>query len=197
MTKEVQAVGCGEGVQSCGGGADQASPSAPGGLAQVGLEFGEGHFDGVQIGTVGGQVVELRAPGGDGIGHSGYFVRGEVVTDDDVAFEQFGREHFVQVGQEHGSVHWPVEEQWCAEPVAAQRGDEGGALPVSVRLGAQAAGAALRAPVKAGHFGVQARFVEEDEPGCGPLRLLLAPVRPGGLQFRPVLLGGAQGFFYS
>ena len=65
---------------------------------------------------------------------------------------EFGREHFAQVGQEHGPVHRPIEKQRRAEPVAAQRGDEGGALPVPVRHGAPAALAARRAPVTGGSF---------------------------------------------
>ena len=69
--------------------ADEAG-QVPGGSAQVGLEFGKGHFDGVQIGAVGGQVVELRAAGGDGFGHAGHFVRGEVVADDEVACVESG-----------------------------------------------------------------------------------------------------------
>ncbi len=58
--------------------------------AQVGLEFGEGHFDRIEIGTVGRQEEE---PGAtlpeDGLG-LGALVAGQVVEDDHVALAQGG-----------------------------------------------------------------------------------------------------------
>ena len=55
----------------------------------------------------------------------------------------------------------------------------------------------LRTPIEAGHLGVEARLIDKDQPLNRPVFLLLLPALTGGLEVLPVLLGGAQRFFYS
>ena len=52
-------------------------------------------------------------------------------------------------------------------------------------------------PVAPGHFGVQARFVDEDQAGAVPAGLRLAPNDPGGFDVRPFLFGGVRRFFIA
>ncbi len=49
----------------------------------------------------------------------------------------------------------------------------------------------------AGHFGVQACFIDEDQMTNIPAGLLPSPKPPGGFNIGTVLLGGARRFFYS
>ena len=55
------------------------------GLSQMGLEFCEGHFDGIEIGGVFRQEKELGAARGQGLCGARAFVDFEVVQDHDVA----------------------------------------------------------------------------------------------------------------
>ena len=68
---------------------------------------------------------------------------------------------------------------------------------MAVRDGAGATLAHAAAPIAAGHFGVQARFINKHQLADIPLRLVLAPEPAGGFNVRPILLGGARRFFYS
>src|SRR5258708_39637688 len=89
------------------------------------------------------------------------------------------------------------EEKRGDEGIMAQSGNTGGALPVTVRDGTDAALARRATPIMAGQLGVQARFINKHQLADIPIRLLLAPKPPGGLDLRPILLGGAHRFFYS
>ena len=63
--------------------------------AQVRLELGEGHFDGIEVGAVGRQKHEPGASLADGLFGGRAFVGGQVVQDDDVAFFE-GRASWVR-----------------------------------------------------------------------------------------------------
>ena len=78
-----------------------------------------------------------------------------------------------------------------------QSRNEGGRLPVAIRHFRQTTLSDLRTPIKARHLGVEARLIDEDQPLNRPVSLLLLPALAGGLEVLPVLLGGAQRFFYS
>lgn len=54
-----------------------------GGLAQQGLELGEGQFDGVRVGRVGRRVDEPGAGRIDRLAHALDLVGGEIVHDDE------------------------------------------------------------------------------------------------------------------
>ena len=77
MTKEVGAVRGGERVQSLCGGSAQAGEGALGALAQAGLEFGEGQFDGVEVRAVGGEIKQAGSALCHGLAHAADLVRGE------------------------------------------------------------------------------------------------------------------------
>ena len=79
----------------------------------------------------------------------------------------------------------------------AQGRNEGGALPVAMRDGAETTLADRTATMVAGHLGVQTGFINKHQPADIPARLLSAPQSPGGFNVRPILLGGARRFFYS
>src|SRR4051812_37874508 len=163
MAEKVEAVSGGEGEEGAGGRTEQSRQRAAGSLAEEGLELGESQFNGVEIGTVGGEVEELGPAGGHGFGGAVDLVTGKIVTDDQVAGGEFWGEDFLEIGDEHGAVHRTIDQERSAEPVMPQRGEEGGGLPVAVRHRTQTARAALGPAVASCEFGVEPRFVEEDQ----------------------------------
>lgn len=195
MPEEVEAVSGREGVEGGGSGAAQGEEGSASGLAQEGFEFGEGQFDGVEVRAVGREVEQLGSASRDGLRSSANFVAGEVIADDQVARGQFRGEDLLEVGDEHRAIHWPINEQRRAEPVMAQRGDEGIGLPMTVRDRAQAASTPVGPAIQAGHLGVESSLIQEDQPAHFPLQALLPPNGTRVPQFRPVLFGGAQRFF--
>ena len=60
--------------------------------AQMRLEFGEGHFDGIEVGAVGRQKQQPSASLADGLFGGRAFVGGQIVQDDDIALLQRGDE---------------------------------------------------------------------------------------------------------
>jgi hypothetical protein len=53
----------GEAAKGVGDGLPEVGDGSRGGGAQQGLELGEGHFDGIEVGTVRRQVSQARAGG--------------------------------------------------------------------------------------------------------------------------------------
>ena len=80
---------------------------------------------------------------------------------------------------------------------AAQCGDEGRSLPMTMRHGGHTALVAQGAAVKARHLRIEAGLVDEDQSCALPLRLEHAPLLARGLHVRARLLGGVRGFFYN
>lgn len=92
---------------------------AGGRLAQMGLEFGKGLFDGIEIGTVGRQVVDLRAPTRDQLTHARHFVRGEIVEDNKIARAQLGAEHLLEVSGEDVAIEGSFDEEGRGDGIQA------------------------------------------------------------------------------
>ena len=195
MLKEVKAVRGGEGVQGLAQSVKQAIERALGGLAQSGFQFGEGHFDGVEVGAVGRKVKQGGSGGSDGLGDAFDFMGGEVIADDHITWGEFGRKNFAQVSQEGRTVHRAIQEPGSSQPVITQGRDEGGTLPVAMRHGGQTALAAFAAPIETAHLGVEPGLIQKDQSPVIPGPALFPPVLPGQLKLWPILLGGAQRFF--
>lgn len=84
MAKEHLAVS-GSKSEEAAGDAELEFGEGPGsGLPQVGLEFGEGHFDGIEIRAVSRQISDRGSSGRNQLGYARDLVGGEVVEDDDV-----------------------------------------------------------------------------------------------------------------
>jgi hypothetical protein len=88
------------------------------------LEFGEGLFDGVQVGAVGGQKQEAGTGCADGLSHRVSLVAAEVVEHDDVAWLQGWDQHLRHPGVEGLAIDGTVEHAWRIDPIAPQGGDE-------------------------------------------------------------------------
>lgn len=77
-----------------------------GGLAQMGLEFREGHLDGVQVLGVLGQEEHPCASRSDGGFGPGALVDAEVVKDDDIAGLERWRQLGLDIDVEGGAIPW-------------------------------------------------------------------------------------------
>ena len=197
MTKEAPAVLGRKGVKGRGYRAQKVLQRASGGLAQMGFEFGERQFDRIQIRAVGRKVAHFCPASGEEALDTGDLVGGEVIQDQCVTRTQLGAEHVLQVSGEGVGVNRPFDQKGSGHTLMAQGGEEGGALPMTVRQGGQAAPTNGTAPVVPCHLGVEAGFIKEHQPAHVPSWLLFSPPPPGRSDVRPILLGGARRFFYS
>ena len=112
------------------------------------LQFGDGEFDRIEVGTVGRKKPELRADVFDRGAHRRLFVHGEVVEHHDIAGTERGREDLLDIGEKAGIVDGPVEDGGRGEPVEPERRDDRVCVPVSKR-GVIAQARAARAPAVA------------------------------------------------
>jgi len=154
------------------------------------LELGEDLFDRIEVGTVGRQEQKACAPGPDRSPDGGSLVAGQVVEDDDVAGREGGTELFLDPCGEASGIDRLVEDEGGIDPVAAQRGDEGHGLPVTIRdLGMEPLTFGRPASQR-GHVGFGPSLVHEDQaPGVRPRLVLLPLLAPPG-DLWPQLLGG-------
>ena len=166
-------------------------------LTQVGFEFGEGQFNGVEVRAVRRQVADTHTASREQPGDVLDFVGGKVVQDERVTLAQLRTEHVFKISRENLGIDGSFNQKGGFDAFMAQGGNEGGTLPVAVRNGTGTTLTDLTATVQAGQPGVQTRFVDKHQPADIPVGLLSAPKCPGGFNVRPILLGGARRFFYS
>jgi len=97
----------------------------------MGLEFGERHFDGIEIGAVGRQEQEpCAAFFEDGSGPFAFVAR-EIVQDDHVTRLERRSELGLNIGFEDTPVHRAVDHPGRGQAIMAQRRDEGLGSPVT------------------------------------------------------------------
>jgi hypothetical protein len=167
-------------------------------MARRGLEFGEGHFDGIEVGAIGRQKREPSASLADGMFGGRAFVGGQIVQDDDVALLQRGDELGAHVGLEDRPVDRCVDDPRRGQGAAAQPGDESLGLPMAKGgLGAKAF-APLAASARPGHLCVGSRFVDEHQPMGLGLHLGLSfslPCLARLAHVGPIAFAGLKAFF--
>jgi hypothetical protein len=164
----------------------------------VGFELGEGHFNRIEIGTVGREEEKPGAPlPEDGLGF-GALVAGEVVEDHHVALAQGGSELGLDIGVEGLAVDRMIDHPRRGQAIAAQASNEGLGGPVSERRIGLQPGAAARPLAQAGHLCRRARLVEEDQSMAIAAHPRLAMRLPFLTRLTHVLapgLRGEQSFF--
>ena len=119
----------------------------------------------------------------------------EIVHDHQVARFEGRDENLIDIGAEDHAVDRAVDDAGRAEPVAAQRRQQGEGPPFAERrLGDQtlAFGAP---PVRARHIRLRPGLVDEDEPGRIDGRLTRLPLPTPAGDVRPILFGCAKAFF--
>jgi hypothetical protein len=73
------------GAKGVGDGLPEVGYGSRFGGAQRGLELGEGHFDGIEVGAVGRQAAQACAGGIDRLSDAMDLMRGQIVHDDKIA----------------------------------------------------------------------------------------------------------------
>src|SRR6267378_1105558 len=111
-------------------------------LAQVRLEFAEGHFDWIEVRRVFGQIVKCCAALLDRVSYAGNSVGGKTVHHDRVVALEGGRQTLCDIGQEGLTPHGAVDHTRRRHCIVAQSAHESDGLPVSLRGAADQALAA-------------------------------------------------------
>jgi hypothetical protein len=143
---------------------------------------------GLKSGGTGRQVEQPRAPRLDPRADAADLVGRQVAHDDDVAGAEARGEHVADPGAEGPAVHRAVDDHRRRHAPEAQRGDEGGGLPVAVRDRRPTPSAAGRAPAQPRHPGAGAGLVDEDKAARVELGLRLELGQPSRLNIRALLL---------
>ena len=159
------------------------------------LELGEDLLDRVEVGAVGRQEQEVRASGPDGDPDGRLLVAGEVVEDDDVARPERRAQLLLDPLGEACAVDWLIEHEGRVNPVAAQGGDEGHRLPVTIRYFGMEPLASGCPATQRGHVGLGPGLIDKHEPGRVRPPLILLPLLAPPGHLGPQLFGGKNAFF--
>jgi len=163
--------------------------------AQERFQFGEGEFDGVEVGAVGRQESEVRACGLNRGSHLGLFVHRQVVEDDDVAGLQRRHQDLLDVGQEARIVDGAIEDSGRAQAVRPQPYDDRVRLPVPTRRVIVEACAPKTPTVAAKQVRRDATFIEKDVLPCVAQRQPVSPTAAFSGDVGAPLLVGVHRFF--
>ena len=125
MAEEAPAVLRGERVEGRRKGGLQSLQVAGCRLAQMSLEFGEGQFNGVEIGAVRRQVTNRNSPGRENPGDRLYLMGGEVVEDERVTRVEVRTEHLLKIDRENLSIHRSFHQEGSVDAFVAQGRQEG------------------------------------------------------------------------
>lgn len=166
-----------------------------GGGPEEGFEFGEDLLDGIEVGTVGGEIQDTGASLLDGLANALDFVGREIVHDDDVSLGQRRNQLLADVGEKELAVDWSVDHQRGDQPRGAEAREEGGRLPMAVGNFGEQPLAARGATAQTGHLGRRPRLVEKHQPLDGQSALRQPMPEPTLRHVRPILLGGVNDFF--
>jgi hypothetical protein len=150
---------------------------------------------GLKSGRVGRQVEECGANGFDGGPHAAGLVCRQIVHDDDVAGIERRSQHLLDVGEESGTGHRPVQHARYRHAAQPQAGNEGRGLPVPVRDGGTTPLAFGRSAVAPRHLGRGAGLIDEDQALRLKVDLPFEPRLPLCVDPRALLLGGVRGLF--
>ena len=141
------------------------------GFSQVCLELGEGHLDGIEVGTVGWKEEEPGTPFLEDGSCFLALVARQIVEDDHVAGLERRGELGLDPGLEDVPVHGTVDDPGCGQPIVTQRRDEGLRSPVAERRFHLQPPPPARPTAQPGHLRRRPRLIDKSQS----LRALLHP----------------------
>jgi len=164
-------------------------------LAQVSLEFAEGHLDRVKVGRILRQIAKGCARGLDRLANTGDFVGSKIIDHHDVVSLQCRHEALFNIGEEHFSGHRPVEHHRSHHLVVTKRRYESDRLPSALRHIVNHPRATWSATVEARHVGTDCCLVDKDQMGGVKQALLSDPAPACPSHVHPLSFGCPQTFF--
>jgi hypothetical protein len=159
------------------------------------LQFGEGQFDWIEIGTVWRKKPQTRSRVLNRLTNLGLFVSGEIVEDHDVAAAQGGHENLLDVSAERRAIDGAIEHGGGRHLARAQRRDDRVCLPMAARCVIGNPGSSQTPPIATQQIGGYARLVDEDVLPRLVKRLRGDPAPSLGGDIRTTLFVGVYGFF--
>ena len=166
-------------------------------LAQVSLEFAEGHLDRIKVRRVLRQIAKRCASRLDRLHDAGNFVGGQIIDHNDVVWLERRHEALFDIGQEQFSVHRPVDQHRRHHSIVTQRRYEGHGLPLSERHVINQSHPTQSATVEPHHVGVHAGLVDKYQPGGVEQALLADPLATRPRHVVALLFGSTQAFFLA
>ena len=195
MPEVVGTFGGGEGLESVANSGPQAGDRPGRGSPQAGFEFGKDLLNGIEVGTVGGQIEQARSDSLNRLPHPCDFMTGQIVHDDAVARLQGGRQDLFDIGHTARAIDRPIQDRRGGEGVGAQSGNEGGRFPVSVGDFSDEARPAPTPTIAAGQIRPHGRLIQKDQGVPIEGGRLGVPALSGRYDIRPLLCCGVQDFF--
>lgn len=165
------------------------------GVSQKMLQLGKDLLDRIEVWAIGRQKDQVSAHGPDGVAGCFALVAAEIVEDDDVALGEGRSENLLGIEGKELAVDGAVEDPRRADPIVAQRGDEGQGLPVAMRRCGLETLASWSPPAQGRHVGFDPGLIDEDQPRSVNLALTRFPALPLAGDVGSILLGGQNCFF--
>jgi len=178
--------------QRIGDGLDEGFEGSCGVFSQSRFELGEGLFDRVEVGAVGGQIDRRRAGALDCFSDTCDLVAGQIIHDDEIAAAQGRYQKLLDIGEEARPVHRPIEHTGSGDLVVSQGGDECCRLPMAMRHRPNEALTTPCAAIAPRHVGLCSGFINEHKPLWLQMPLQCMPLLTRLDDIGAVLLGGAQ-----
>jgi hypothetical protein len=148
------------------------------GLAQQGLELGEHHLDGVEVGAIRRQEQQVRAGVTNGSPNRATFVAAKIVENDDVARAQRRDQELLHPSQEQLAVDRAVKDARRHDTLGAQAGDERHRRPTRMRSCGHQASATPCPTMGARHIRLCPGLVDEHQPAGRDQSLIAPPEQP-------------------
>lgn len=122
-------------------------------------------------------------------------MRAEIVEQGNVSRRERRNKHFFDIGEEPFAINRAIEHKGGSDAIVAKGGNESRRLPMTVRYFGIKPLTAPAASMRGRHVGLRPGLINEHEVLGIELLLALSPAVPFGRDVRPILLGGADGFF--
>src|SRR6201988_5126441 len=184
-----------ESLHDAANSAQQTANGALSCLAQMRLQFAEGHLDGIEVRRVGRQINQCCPRRFDRLSDAGHLVDRQIVHHDNLAALEGRNKILFHISKEQRSIHGAFKDERRGHSALAQGADKGDDFPVPVRRVIDEPLAARTAAAKPYHRGVGPRLVDKHQPCRVKHALLAHPASALADHIGTLLLGSIQSFF--
>ncbi len=137
----------------------------------------------------------MRSLGADGVTSRLALVTSEIVEDDEFALGEGRCQHLFNIESEEFAIDRTVDDPWRADPVVAQRRDEGHGLPMAERRGCLETLPRRPPATQRRHVGFDPGLIDKDQARSINPVLMSLPARPFTRDIGAVLFGRPERFF--